>query len=132
MLDKISHLSPLFGLLSPLVGIVTFFIGRKPGKRDAYRNERNKAAEPVHIGVMSHIEKISQRMNVRIPITQKQIDTLCWHSSCNDADKIREAWIQYKAVESQAGDEYQSNPEFTDYDHFVDVARKVAALARKR
>lgn len=26
MLDKISHLSPLFGLLSPLVGIVTFFI----------------------------------------------------------------------------------------------------------
>ncbi|EAQ6378010.1 hypothetical protein LCF73_002628 [Salmonella enterica] len=132
MLDKISHLSPLFGLLSPLVGIVTFFIGRKLGKRDAYRNERNKAAEPVHIGVMSHIEKISQRMNVRIPITQKQIDILCWHSSTADAEKIRNACREYKDVESQAGDEYQSNPEFTDYDHFVDAARKVADLAGKR
>ncbi|EAO3109225.1 hypothetical protein KX135_003300 [Salmonella enterica] len=132
MLDKISHLSPLFGLLSPVVGIVTFFIGRKLGKRDAYRNERNKAAEPVHISVLSHIEKISQRMNVRIPVTQKQIDILCWHSSTSDADKIRNAWREYKDVESQAGDEYQSNPEFTDYDHFVDAARKVADLAGKR
>lgn len=132
MLDKISHLSPLFGLLSPVVGIVTFFIGRKLGKRDAYRNERNKAAEPVHIGVLSHIEKISQRMNIRIPVTQKQIDTLCWHSSSADAEKICKAWQEYKAVESQAGDEYQSNPEFTNYDYFVDAARKVATLAGKR
>ncbi len=31
----------------------------------------------------------------------------------------------------QAGDEYQSNPEFTDYDHFVDAAKKVADLARE-
>jgi len=132
MFEKISHLSPLFGLLSAAVGIVTFFIGRKLGRRDAYRNERNKAAEPVHIGVLSHIDKISQRMNIRIPVTQKQIDTLCWHSSASDAEKIRMAWAEYKAVESQAGDEYQSNPEFTDYDHFVDAARKVAALAGKR
>lgn len=132
MLDKISHLSPLFGLLSPVVGIVTFFIGRKLGKRDAYRNERNKAAEPVHIGVLSHIEKIHQRMNVRIPVTQKQIDTLCWHSSSSDAEKIRNAWREYKDVESQAGDEYQSNHEFTSYDHFADAARKVATLAGKQ
>lgn len=132
MFDKLSHFSPLIGLLSPIVGIVTFLIGRKLGKRDAYRNERNKVAESVYIAVLLHIEKISQRMNVRIPVTKEQVDTLCWHSHSIDAQKIQSAWRDYKAVESMAGDEYQSNPEFTDYDYFVDVARRFARLAEKK
>ncbi|EHQ9354260.1 hypothetical protein KTK71_003656 [Salmonella enterica] len=128
-MDYVEAIKPYIGYL---LSIATFLLGRWWGKRDAYRNERNKAAEPVHISVLSHIEKISQRMNVRIPVTQKQIDILCWHSSTADAEKIRNAWREYKDVESQAGDEYQSNPEFTGYDHFVDAARKVADLAGKR
>lgn len=128
-MDYVEAIKPYIGYL---LSIATFLLGRWWGKRDAYRNERNKAAEPVHINVLSHIEKISQRMNVRIPVTQKQIDILCWHSSTADAEKIRNAWREYKDVESQAGDEYQSNPEFTDYGHFVDAARKVADLAGKR
>lgn len=132
MLNKISHISPLFGLLSPAIGIVTFFIGRKLGKRDAYRNERNKAAEPVYIGVLSHIEKISQRMNFRIPVTQKQVDTLCWHSRSTEAEKIQTAWKEYKTVELMAGDEYSSDPGFTDYDYFVEVAEKFAKLVEKK
>jgi hypothetical protein len=132
MLEKVSHLSPLFGLLSPIIGIVTFFIGRKLGKRDAYRNERNKAAEPVHIGVMSHIGMISQKMNVRIPVTQSQIDTLCWHSSKSDANKIRAAWAEYKSVESEAGDEYQSNQRFRGWNKFISAAEKVSTLSGKK
>ncbi|HCB5683263.1 TPA: hypothetical protein M1G86_002157 [Salmonella enterica subsp. enterica serovar Wien] len=128
-MDYVEAIKPYIGYL---LSIATFLLGRWWGKRDAYRNERNKAAEPVHINVLSHIEKISQRMNVRIPVTQKQIDILCWHSSTADAEKIRNAWREYKNVESQAGDEYQSTPEFADYDHFVDAARKVADLAGKR
>lgn len=132
MLNKIGHFLPLLGFISPIIGIMTFFIGRKLGKRDAYRNERNKAAEPVYIGVLSHIKELSQRINTRIPVTQKQVDKLCWHSNNTDAEKIQAAWKEYKTVELMAGGEHSPDPGFTDYDYFVDVAKKFAKLVEKK
>lgn len=133
MFDKIIA---FLGHVSPLIGIITFFIGRWWGRKDAIaiarRNEWNKASEPVHVLALSHASELRSRLSKRIPISEQQIDSLLWHCDKKDADKIKSAWLNYKDIESRTGDEYWQDPSFNEWDEYVAAAEKLGFLTKKK
>lgn len=126
--EWLSSLTPYIGYC---LSVITFILGRWLGRRDVLRNERNKAAEPVNMAVKAHLKQLQDFNNTRITVTQEQINRLIWHSKKHHAEQLYKAWQYYKMVESEAGDEYQSNTKFSDFKRFISAANEIKILSEK-